>query len=36
VLDVTEPTAKATLTRRVEDNAPYQSGDAFFLRVKLK
>ena len=28
--------AKTTVTRRVKDNAPYQSGDAFFLRVKVK
>ena len=28
--------AKATVTRRDEVIAPYQSGDAFFLRVKVK
>ena len=28
--------AKATVTRRVKDNAPYQSSDAFFVRVKVK
>jgi hypothetical protein len=28
--------AKATVTRRVKDNAPYQSGNSFFMRVKVK
>jgi len=32
----TDGKAKATVTRRVKDNAPYQSGGAFFLRVKVK
>ena len=32
----TDGKAKATVTRRVKDNAPYQSGDAFFMRVKVK
>ena len=32
----TDGKAKATVTRRVKDNAPYQSGGAFFMRVKVK
>ena len=32
----TDGKAKATVTRRVKDNAPYQSGNSFFMRVKVK
>ena len=32
----TDGKAKATVTRRVKDNALYQSGNSFFMRVKVK